>query len=513
MSQTQAFFTSQRSTLIAVAISTFMLPLDFTVVSVALHDIEIEFAASFTDLQWVVNGYTLMYAAMLMAGGTLADRFGRRLIYTLGIGLFMISSLTCGLAGSPLMLNISRAFQGIGAALMFSASIPLLVQEFTGAARVKAFGIFGLVVGTGAALGPLLGGIIIHLLGWRWAFLINIPIGIAVTLLILWKIKESKDPNAHSFDIVGFLTFTSSFLCLVYAIIMGNSYGWSSLHILAILSLSVVLFLAFLYAESKASYPMIDLNLFKDIGYIGISLTTVLLSIGFWWMILYVPLYFQSVMQYSALQAGAAVLPFAIPLFIMGPVGAKLSLYLNSRTQMAMGMALVGTGAGLMLVISNGSGWLSFVPGALIAAAGTGLINGEIINVAMSMVPAERSGMASGITGTMRQLGVALGFAGMGALFSNVTIGTYARLSTQSGIPKLSDSSLPLKIIQGNFLHEANNLPVSIRDTFIKIAQVSFFEGFHTLLWVAMGVSFTGAILAYLLIPKNVRSIKAVPRA
>jgi len=507
MDWSKGFFTTKRSTLIAVAVSTFMLPVDFTVVSVALHDIQVEFNASFTDLQWVVNGYTLMYAALLMAGGTLSDRFGRKKIYTLGILIFMLSSLSCGLSLSPLMLNISRAFQGSGAALMFSASIPLLVQEFTGSDRAKAFAVFGLVVGTGAALGPLLGGIIIRLLGWRWAFLINVPIGISVIALIIWKVRESRDPNAHALDFWGFLTFTLSFLGLVYAIIMGNEYGWRSAHIVAVLISAAVLFLLFLFTEKRAVYPMVDLHLFKKSGYVGISLTTVILSIGFWWLILYVPLYYQSVLGYSPLQAGAAVLPFAIPLLIMGGVGARLTKYINSRTQMAIGLLLVGLGSGLMLFIPQGNGWLSFFPGAIVAASGTGLINGEIINVAMSMVPAERSGMASGISGTMRQLGIALGFAGMGAIFSNFTMSSYEKMAmAHHAYEQLKEPALAAHVTQGDFAFAARHLPKNISDTFLSIAKASFFNGFHTLLWFAFGISLFGALLAYLLIPATVRS-------
>lgn len=506
MDTSTGFFTTQRSTLIAVAVSTFMLPLDFTVVSVALHDIQLEFGASFTDLQWVVNAYTLMFAALLMAGGTLADRYGRKRIFAAGIGLFMVSSLSCGLAQFPLMLNISRAFQGMGAALMFSSSIPLLVQEFTGAERARAFGIFGLVVGTGAALGPLLGGIIIKLLGWRWAFLLNVPVGAAIIGLIFWKIRESKDPNFHALDLPGFLTFTLSFLGFIYAVIMGNEHGWGSPTIRLIFGVSAVLFLAFYRIERRATYPMFDLNLFKKGAYIGISLAPMVLSISFWGMFLYTPLYFQSVLGYSPLAAGAAVLPFAIPLFVMGPVGAKVTQYLNSRTHMALGVLLVGVGAGLLLLIPAGAGWLAFVPGALVAGTGTGLINGEIINVAMTMVPPERSGMASGITGTMRQLGVALGFAGLGAIFSRVTTAEYGRRAAASAQAGLAQSDLGLQVAKGDIAGAAHSLPAALQPSFRALADTSFFAGFHTLMWCAAGVSLVGAILIFWLIPSAVRS-------
>jgi EmrB/QacA subfamily drug resistance transporter len=506
MKSLNKFFTVQGTTLIVVAVSTFMLPLDFTVVSVALHDIQIEFDASFTDMQWIVNGYTLMFAALLMAGGTLADSYGRKKIFALGIAIFMLSSLTCGLALSPLMLNFSRGFQGMGAALMFSAGIPLLVQEFTGAARAKAFGIFGLVVGTGAALGPLLGGLIIKTMGWRWAFLINVPVGAILIALIIWKVRETKNTTVHPFDVYGFITFTVAILTFIYAVIMGNGLGWANFTILSAFGVSLLLFISFIVIEKRSAYPMFDLSLFKKAAYVGISLTPMILSVSFWGMFLYTPMYFQSVMGYSPLEAGAAVLPFAIPLFIMGPVGAKATQYLNSRTQMALGILLVGIGALLLLLIPQGAGWLCFVPGALVAGTGTGFINGEIINIAMALVPAERSGMASGITGTMRQLGVALGFAGLGAFFSTVTLASYTSLASGSTHVLLNNTSLALKVAKGDLLGVAGSLPEPLREPFTAIANTAFYTGFHSILWCAALVSIMGAILVYALIPSDVHS-------
>jgi EmrB/QacA subfamily drug resistance transporter len=499
-------FTIQRTTLFVVAVSTFMLPLDFTVVSVALHDIQMEFNASFTETQWIVNGYTLLFAALLMAGGTMADRFGRKKIFVSGISIFMISSLTCGLALTPLMLSISRGFQGMGAALMFSAGIPLLVQEFTGSARAKAFGIFGMVVGTGAALGPLLGGIIIKTMGWRWAFLINVPVGLLLIILILWKVRETKDDKAIAFDFYGFMTFTLAILSLVYSIIMGNDNGWGSPIIFCAIALAALSFLLFIIVEKQSAYPMFDLSLFTKPSYIGISLTPMLLSVSFWGMFLYTPMYFQSVLGYTPLQAGAGVLPFAIPLFVMGPVGARLTHYLNSRTHMALGILLVGIGALLLLLVPQGKGWLYFMPGALIAGMGNGLINGEIINVAMALVPAHRSGMASGITGTMRQLGVALGFAGLGAIFSNVTASSYNLLSAETADSTIHNIELISQIAKGNIAGASNSLPSNLKESFITYANTAFYDGFHTLLWCSAFMSITGAVLIYMLIPPTVHS-------
>ena len=383
--------------LILVCASIFMLPLDYTIVAVALHDIQLDLKASFVDLQWVVNGYTLTFAAFLLAGGTLADLFGRRRLYISGMVVFMLSSLACGLAPIALFLNLARSVQGVGAAIMLAAALPLLVREFEGPERARAFGIFGAAVGIGAALGPFLGGVLVGALGWRWAFLVNVPVTAVIIALTLWRVRESKDPNAGGVDWGGLISFTAACFLLVYALIAGNDLGWDSPTILGLFAATVVLLIAFVAVEIGRRYPMFDLTLFRNATFIGASIPPLTLSIAFWGVFLYFPLFYQAVLGYTPLQAGVAVLPFAIPLFVMGPVGGWLATRISSRLLLAIGQGLVAIGS-LMLLrgAAVGASWSAYVLGGLISGTGAGLINGEMTNVAISIVP-EGAPMASGI--------------------------------------------------------------------------------------------------------------------
>ena len=491
----------KQATLLAVCISTFMLPLDYTVVAVALHDIQRDLNASFTDLQWVINGYTLTFAAFLLAGGALADLLGRRRIFVVGMVVFMLSSLFCGIAITPLILNLARGTQGIGAALMFSASLPLLVQEFEGDERARAFGIFGAVVGIGAALGPFLGGIVINSLGWRWAFLINVPVTAFVIWLTLLKVAESRDPNAHGVDWGGFFTFTSSCFLLIFALISGTEMGWSNPSIVLAFIGAGLLLALFGFVELRQSYPMFDLTLFKNRTFVGVSIPPLVLSISFWGIFLYFPLYYQSILNYSALQAGLAVLPFAVPLFVMGPVGSMLAARLSSRVLLSIGQLLVGLGALLLMIATPNSTWLAFTAGALLSGTGAGLINGEMSNVAMSIVPVERSGMASGINSTMRQIGVAIGFAGLGAILAQQTTNRFLHLVANAPIAATGrEVDLAKQVVKGNIAGAIASLPPEVHADFVTIANASFFSGFQSIILVAATVALVGALSTFALV-------------
>lgn len=492
------------ATLIAVCVSTFMLPLDYTIVAVALHHIQIDLAASFIDLQWVVNGYTLTFAAFLLAGGAFADLFGRRRLFVTGMSIFMLSSLACGLAPAALVLNIARGIQGVGAAVMFAAALPLLVREFEGAERARAFGIFGAVVGIGAALGPFLGGAIVGAFGWRWAFLLNVPVTAVIIAITLWRVKESRDENAGSLDWMGFVTFSASCFLFVLALITGNDEGWTSPNIVTIVAVAAMLMLAFVWIELRRDYPMFDLSLFGDRAFIGASIPPLTLSIAFWGLFLYFPLYYQAVLGYGPLAAGAAVLPFAIPLFVMGPVGGWLAARISSRALLSLGQALVGIGSLLLLIGTVDSSWPAFVLGGLVSGTGTGLINGEMSNVAMSIVPEERAGMASGISGTMRQVGVALGFAGLGAILAHRTAGAFTELTAGLGLPPDLVASLGVRVVKGDIPGAVASLPSTLQPAVRIAADASMFEGFRLIILVAGLIALGGAVLTYTLMrPKK----------
>ncbi len=249
-------------TLIAVCTATFMLLLDITVVNVALPDIQQSLHSTFSDIQWVVDAYSLTLAAFLLTAGVIGDMFGRREVFAVGLGVFSAASLTCGLSTSSLMLNLSRAAQGVGGAIMFATSLALIAAAFTGRERGTAFGIYGAVLGGAVAVGPLVGGAITSGIGWRWIFFVNVPIGILAIGITLTKIQESKDPNHRRVDWIGFISFSSALFLLVFALIRGNDDGWGSTLIVSMLVAAGVLLTVFLVAEWRQEDPMLDLTLF-----------------------------------------------------------------------------------------------------------------------------------------------------------------------------------------------------------------------------------------------------------
>jgi hypothetical protein len=250
-------------TLIAVSIGIFMLLLDITVVNVALPDIQRSLHSSFRDLQWVVNAYSLTLAAFLLTAGALADLLGRRRVFVAGLVVFTISSAVCGLSGSPLALNLARAVQGIGGAMMFATSLALIASAFQGKDRGVAFGVFGGVIGAAVAVGPVVGGVITSGIGWEWIFFVNVPIGIGAVFLTLTQVSESRDPEASGVDWMGFLTFSGSLFLLVFALIQGNEKGWGSTRILSYLIGSAILIVLFVVVERRQRRPMLDLTLFR----------------------------------------------------------------------------------------------------------------------------------------------------------------------------------------------------------------------------------------------------------
>ncbi len=406
-------------TLIAVSIAIFMLLLDITVVNVALPSIQRELHSSFADLQWVVNAYALTLAAFLLTAGSFADLFGRRRVFTAGLVVFTCSSAVCGLSDSPLMLNLARAVQGVGGAMMFATSLALIAQAFQGRDRGIAFGVFGAVNGAAVAIGPVIGGIITTGIGWQWIFFVNVPIGVAAVVLTLARVTESRDPNATGVDWLGLVTFSGSLFLLVYALEQGNEAGWGSTKIVALLIASALLLTAFMVAELRQQRPMLDLTLFRRPAFTGANIVAFALSSSIFAMFLYLTLYIQDVLGYGALQAGLRFLPITMLSFIVAPIAGRLTVRVPMRLLLGGGLVLVSGGLLAMTAVEPNSGWTVLIPGFVLAGAGIGMINPPLASTAIGVVHYSRSGMASGINSTFRQVGIVTGIAGLGAIFAH----------------------------------------------------------------------------------------------
>src|ERR1700728_2096032 len=296
-------------TLIVVCVATFMLLLDITIVNVALPKIATSLHASFSDIQWVIDAYALTLASVLLTMGSLADLFGRKLLFCIGLGLSSLTSLRCALSPSSLFLVLARAGQGIGGAMMFATSLSLLAQEFRGRDRGTAFGAWGATIAASAAIGPLLGGFLTEDFGWSSIFYINVPIGIAAVILAQAKVAESRNPGNARIDWLGTCTFTAALFALVFAIIRGNEEGWGSTAIVTLFAGGAALLALFVASQFVQDNAMFDVSLFRRPTFSGASLVAFTVSAGMFAMFLYIVLYIQTILGYSPLPTGVRFPP------------------------------------------------------------------------------------------------------------------------------------------------------------------------------------------------------------
>jgi EmrB/QacA subfamily drug resistance transporter len=491
-------------TLIAVSIAIFMLLLDITVVNVALPDIQRSLHSSFEDLQWVVDAYSLTLAAFLLTAGAVADQIGRRRVFVAGLVVFTGSSALCGLSSSALMLNLARGLQGTGGAMMFATSLALIAQAFQGRDRGTAFGVFGAGTGGAVAVGPLVGGVITSGIGWEWIFFVNVPIGIAAVALTLTRVQESRDPGGTGVDWLGLSTFSSSLFLLVFALVRGNDAGWGSAQILALLIGSAVLLIAFVLVERAQARPMLDLTLFRRPAFAGANIVAFALSGSMFAMFLYLTLYIQNVLGYSPLQAGLRFLPLTLLSFAVAPIAGRLTVRVPVRALLGSGLLLVAAGLYCMTAVDASSGWTTLIPGFVIAGIGIGLVNPPLAAAAIGVVPPARSGMASGINSTSRQVGIATGIAGLGAIFQhNVASGTTAQLARSGHAQEITAAAhgqLPKLLESGEITRIAGSLPRAADTALLHAYRIGFTGAFTDILVVAGTLALVGSVLGFVLV-------------
>src|SRR4051794_36706170 len=478
-------------TLLLVSIATFMLLLDVTIVNVALPDIQRELHASLSSLQWVVDAYSLMLAAFLLTAGSLGDRLGRRRVFTIGFGVFTLASFLCGIASSPTLLNLARGLQGIGGAGMFATSLALIGQEFHGKDRATAFGVWGATVGGAVAVGPLIGGVVTESLGWEWIFFINVPIGIAAMALTERKIVNVSAQDPEPIDLPGLVTFSTALFLLIFGLIRGNPEGWGSGVIVACLILAAVLLATFIAIERRSDHPMLDLTLFRKRAFNGVSAVAFTLSAGMFAMFLYLTIYLQGVLDFSPLEAGLRFLPLTVLGFVVAPISGALSHRVPIRILLGTGMTLVGTGLLLMRGIAAGSEWTALLAGFVIAGIGIGTTNPGIGQAAIAVVPVEKSGMGSGINTTFRQVGIATGVAGLGAVFQG-------QVNSKLGeeLPHVPSGLGEAVASGGSRAVGEMGLPNHIQHA----ADVAFVSGMNSILAIGAIVCFLGAVCGFLLV-------------
>ena len=410
-------------TLAVVSAATAMLLLDVTVVNVALPAIRADLDASFAELQWVIDAYALTLAATLLSAGVVADRAGRRKVFAAGLAIFTACSALCGIAPSAVALDLARGAQGIGAAAMFAASLAMLADEFQGRERGLALGVWGAITGAALAIGPLVGGVLVDGLSWRWIFLVNLPLGLLLTWLTLSRLPESRDPSPRRLDVAGMVAFGGACFLATYALIRGNADGWGSPEIVAALGAAAVLTVAFLAIERRVADPMLPLGLFRIRAFAGTALVAFAQSIALYPLLLFLAIYLQETLGLSATGTGLRMLPLTLVLFVVAPISGKLTSRLPLRIPLATGLVLIGVSLLLMRAVTATSDWTVLIPGLLVGGLAIGTISPALAAAMVAVLPVERSGLASGINNTFRQLGIAVGIAGLGAIFEHHATG------------------------------------------------------------------------------------------
>ena len=401
--------------LYVLCLASLMIVLDVTIVGVALPSIREDLGFSETSLAWVVNGYLLTYGGFLLLGGRLGDLFGHRRLFILGISLFTLASLACGLATSQWFLVAARSVQGLGGAVASAVSLSLMLGLFSEPAeRAKAMGIFGFVASGGGSIGVLLGGILTDTLSWHWIFLVNFPIGVLVVLLTLRLVPAAPATAAGGrLDVAGAVTVTASLMLAVYAIVNGNEKGWGSAQTLGVLGASLAIFAAFLVIESRVRMPLMPLRLFRLRNLSTASVVGILWSGAMFAWFFMAALYLQLVLGYSPLQIGLAFLPGNV---IMGALSiglsAKLVMRYGLRKPLATGLLLAA--AGLLLLVRapvDGTFVVDVLPSMILLGLGAGMAFNPVLLAAMGDVEPAESGLASGVVNTAFMMGGAVGLA------------------------------------------------------------------------------------------------------
>ena len=478
-----------------------MLLLDVTIVVVAQPAIQTGLHAGLSDVQWTLDAYALTLAALMLTSGVLADRYGRKRLFSTGLTIFTLGSLLCGLAVDPLMLIVSRSGQGVGGAMMFATSLALLGNSFRGRDRGTAFGIWGAVVGISTAIGPVLGGVITTGWSWRGIFLVNVPIGVLALGVTLWRVEESKAARPEPLDLPGFALLTAGLFGLVYGLIRAGESSWSDTGVIVSLVAGAVLLAAFGVTESRVVHPMFDLSLLRVPTFTGGSIAALAMNGSLFAVLLYFVIYLQDVLGYSALGAGLRIAIISVAQLVTATIAGRLSERVPARWLIGPGLLLVGIGLIVMGGLSGTSSWTHLIPGFIVSGLGAGLVNPPLASTAIGVVPPEQAGMASGVNNTFRQVGIAAGIAALGSIFTSA-IGrhlTYALPASLAGSAPAIENS----VRQGSVGQSLASVPAASRGAVALALRSSVAAALNDLMYVTAGVAIVGAVCATVLIRRR----------
>jgi len=488
----------------AVCLSCLMFGLEISSIPAILPTLEQVLHADFKQLQWIMNAYTIAVTTVLMATGTLADRYGRKRIFIFSIVAFGVTSLICGVAENASTLIVARFLQGLSGGALLICQIAVLSQEFQGGQeRAIAWSWWGVIFGIGLGFGPFIGGAIVAVLSWEWVFLIHVLFAALAVVLTVSGVHESKDPQAGRLDIAGILTLSLSVFCLVFYITQGPDFGFASPPALAFLGVSVASFIAFLIAEKVILRPMFDFSVFRIPAFSGAIIGSAAMNLSYWPFMIYLPIWFQAGLGYDSVSAGLGLLAYTLPTLVMPPLGERLSLRYKPGLVIPAGLFTIGAGFILMKIGSAASqpDWLTMLPGCLIAGIGLGVTNTPVTNTTTGSVSSDRAGMASGIDMSARMVSLAINIAVMGFILAS---GVLAHL--ERALPQRPDATqlrlLAERIAAGN--------AVSAPDLSGSMIHEALAQGFGwVMLYAGTGVWTLAAVSFFIFNARALRSAKA----
>ncbi len=405
--------------LVAVGLATFMTYLDNNVTNVAIPTIQRDLHLSIAGLEWVVSSYILVFAGLLLVGGRLADVYGRRRLFVIGLSVFTLASLGAGLAGSSSSVLIgARLLQGLGAALMVPTTLAIIVATFTDPReRTRAVGAWAAIGALALAFGPLIGGFISQHLHWGWIFLINVPIGVITMGIALVAVRESRDTSAdRHLDVPGLAASAVALFSLTYALIEGHDKGWTSLTILGALALAAAAGGLFVLIESRTKHPMVALSLFRSRAFTGGIGTMMLWAFGIFGIYFFTSLYLQGVLGFSPTKAGLAFVPMALCMAVFAGLSGPVAARVGAHRTVAFGLVLIAVGLYLFWLLGRDATFASLMPGFVLFGAGSGLMNVPLTTAVLGSMPAERFGMASALLNNSREVAGLLGITVIGAV-------------------------------------------------------------------------------------------------
>jgi EmrB/QacA subfamily drug resistance transporter len=478
-----------------------LITLDTNVVAVSLPSIARSFHAGFADVEWVVSAYMVAFASCLLPMGGLADRYGRKKMMIGGLVVFALASLGCGLAASAPFLNIARAVKGVGASMLLTAALAVIANAFPGAKeRTWAWAVWGMTMGIATTLAPLVGGVISQWIGWRWIFLLNLPVCAVLIVCTVRSIVESRNQNAGRIDLAGSALFGFGLALGIWALIGTQGDGWTSVRTALRFAGCAILLATFVQVERKRAHPMVDLSLFSQPRFVAAVLGMFGYAACAQVMMTFLPLYLQNAFGWAAVSAGVGMLPFALAMIVGPYIGKHLAARLSIASVLSLGLTLVGTGNLLTAVVAGGRQYWLVAIGMIVTGVGAGILNGDTQRAIMACVPSHRTGMASGISTTTRFTAIVTSVGVLGAVLSWRTQSVLDQSVAGEGAVRANlGGTFMSDLLAGDTAHAMSQLTPAVRAVVESRASASFAGGFAATLTVAGALALVVACVVWVL--------------